>query len=470
MTEPRVSVCIPTRNRAAWLAEALESVRAQTLQDFEIVVCDDASTDETLEVVAERADPRLRYLRHERPLGVAANRNACLQAARGRYVAWLDSDDRYLPRMLEIQCAALDRRPRAVMAHGAFHVIDTAGRRLPDWPQAFAADVVEPGRDAFRELTLRCYVSAPTVVTRRAVHQAVGPYRETLPVAEDWEMWMRFALHGDLAYTAEPVAEYRWHEGSVTRRAEAAGERLVHELHALRSVFAGHRSRIQEAAVCERRAYAAFAARAFRRATDCLTRGRRGAALAALGLALRACPRLSRRASTWSSIAAALCGAEYRWHVASRAALAGLGAELEDSRTGAALRRATEVSAAWEAALREMARTVRRIVPPDAALAVVDKWDPTLLHLSRRRGWHFPDRRVLPDGYPPDSATAVRHLEAMRRRGAEYLVVPSSAFWWLEHYPGLAEYLYERGAIAGADLHCAIFRLTAAEEEARWAA
>jgi len=469
MSEPKVSVCIPTRDRAAWLAEALESVFAQTLQDFEIVVCDDASTDDTLEVVADRADPRLHYLRHERPLGIAANRNACLQAARGRYVAWLDSDDRYLPRMLETQCAALDRRPRAAMAHGAFHVIDAAGRRLPDWPRAFDADVVEPGLEAFRELTLRCYVSAPTVVVRRAVHQAVGPYRATLPVAEDWEMWMRICLYGDLAFTAEPVAEYRWHGGSATRRAEAGGSRLALELDALRGVFAGHRPRIPEVAACERRAYAAFAARAFRRATDCLTRGRRGAALSALGLAVRACPRLSRRASTWSSIAAVVSGAEYRWHLASRAALARLGGELEDSRAGAALRRASEVSAAWEAALHEMARTVRRIVPPDAALAVVDKWDPTLLHLSRRRGWHFPDRRLLPDGYPPDSATAVRHLEAMRRRGAEYLVVPSTAFWWLEHYPGLTEYLHERGAIAGADRHCAIFRLTAAEE-ARWAA
>lgn len=459
MNEPLVSVCVPTRDRAAWLGEALASVFAQTLQDFEVIVCDDGSVDDTLAVVAGRADRRLHFLRHERPLGVAAARNACLLAARGRYVAWLDSDDRYLPRMLEVQSAALERHARAAFVHGGFHVIDASGRRLPDWPQPFAGDVVEPGPEAFRELALRCYVSAPTVLVRRVVHEAVGPYRTTLPTAEDWEMWMRLSLHGDVAFTAEPVAEYRWHGTSLTRSADASGARLSHELEALAGVFARQRRRVPAVRAHERRARAALAARAVRHAGDCLTRECRRAALASLGLAVRARPRLAGSPSTWVAMAAAASGAEYRWHVASRAVLAGLVAPLEGSRAGEAWRRAAVASPAWERALRRMARTVRRVVPRKAAVAVVDKWDPTLLHLSRRRGWHFPDRRELPDGYPATSAAAVRHLETLRRRGAEFLVLPRSAFWWLEHYPGLTDHLRRHGSLAWADPDCAIYRL-----------
>lgn len=463
MRQPLVTVCIPTRDRASWLGEALDSVFAQTLQDFEVVVCDDGSTDGTAGILDARADPRLRSLRHARPLGVAAARNTCLEAARGRYVAWLDSDDRYLPRMLEIQVAVLERHPRVAFVHGAFHVVDAAGRRLPDWPQPHASDLVESGSEAFRELALRCTVSAPTVVVRRAAHEAAGPYRTALRTAEDWEMWMRLSLFGDVAFTAEPVAEYRWHGASLTRSADVSGARLSHELEALLGVFARYRRRIPEARTCARRARTALAARAVRHAGDSLTRGRRREAVTSVRLALRARPRLAGRASTWAALVAAASGAEYRWHVASRAALAALAAELEGSRAGEAWRRAATVSPAWQRTLREVARAVRRIVPPEAAVAVIDKWDPTLLHLSRRRGWHFPDRTELPDGYPATSAAAVEHLEALRRRGAEFLVLPRSAFWWLEHYPGLTEHLRRRGSLVWADRDCAIYRLGAGE-------
>lgn len=468
MSAPLISVCIPTRDRARWLGEALASVFRQTLQDFEIVVSDDGSTDDTRRTVAAWDDPRLHYLRHERPVGVAANRNVCLEAARGRYVAWLDSDDRYLPHMLERQSAVLQRHPRVAMVHGGFHVIDASGRRLPGWPRAFDGDVLEPGLRAFRELACRCYVSAPTVMVRREAHDAVGPYRTSLRTAEDWEMWLRICLCGDVAFTAEPVAEYRWHPDSLTRTAGAAGERLADERRALLGVFDRHRWRDPAIADCEAGARAAFAARALRGATDALTRGHRWEAVAGLLQAIRVCPALAGRPAAWVAAAAAAAGAEYRWHVASRAALTDLARRLEGSRAGELLLRQAVVSPSWERSLRAMARTVRRIVPSAAPVAVVDKWDPTLLHLARRRGWHFPDRRLLPDGYPPDSAAAVRHLEALRSRGAEFLVLPSSAFWWLEHYPGLARHLEETGRLAWADRRCAIYRLAGGEE--RWAA
>src|SRR5437870_5545962 len=88
---PTVSVCMPVFNRARYLAQALESVLAQTFHDFEVIVCDDASTENIQQVVAVLGDARVRYFRQPRNQGIARNRNSCLALARGRYIAWLDS-------------------------------------------------------------------------------------------------------------------------------------------------------------------------------------------------------------------------------------------------------------------------------------------------------------------------------------------------------------------------------------------
>lgn len=459
MRRPLVSVCIPTRDSARWLGESLESVFRQTLRDFEVIVADDASNDETQAVVAAHRDARLRYVRHPRPLGVAGNRNACLDVARGRYIAWLDADDRYHPDMLAVQSAALERHPRAALAHGAFDVIDESGRLLPGWPPPFPDDVVEPGSQAFLELALRNYVTAPTVVVRRDAHDAAGRYRTSLKSSEDWEMWLRLALHGDLVYTATTVAQYRWHAGSLTRAAEAGYAQLWRDLRVISGLFGRWRSRIPEPQRLEPQARAALAARALRRATDFLTRGEDRLALAAMLIAWCARPALCGQRDSWRMASAAFQGNEYAWHRASRALLGELVEQLDGSRMADGLRRTAKADPAWEQTLRRIARTVHEVVPAADRVAFVDKWDPTLLHLSRRRGWHYPDRRSMPNGYPPDSAAAVAHLEELRCRGARYLVFPCNSFWWLEHYEGLARHLELSGRRVWEDDACVIYRL-----------
>src|SRR5829696_3674547 len=187
----KVSVCLPTYNHSRYIRHALISVLQQTLQDFEIIICDDASTDDTHAVVADIRDSRIRHFRQQKNVGIAANRNACLAVAQGEYIAWLDSDDVYLPEMLARQSAVLDKHPGVGLVHGAFEVIDEYGRQLPTWPMPFSQDVVEPGEFAFRELVLANYVTAPTVLVRRNCHLRVGPYASELrDSSEDWEMWM----------------------------------------------------------------------------------------------------------------------------------------------------------------------------------------------------------------------------------------------------------------------------------------
>src|SRR5258705_10332336 len=105
---PKVSVIIPTYNRAECLRSAITNVLNQTFQDFEIVVVDDSSQDHTREVVNSLDDKRIKYIRHERNKGVAAARNTGVSNAKGDYIAFLDDDDEWFPEKLKKQCAVLE--------------------------------------------------------------------------------------------------------------------------------------------------------------------------------------------------------------------------------------------------------------------------------------------------------------------------------------------------------------------------
>ena len=167
---PVVSVCVPAFNAAPFIREAVESALAQEGPELEVIVFDDASTDGTLAALAGMDDPRLRVLRQLRTVGISRNRNGCIEAARGRYLSWLDADDVLCEGALERSVSTLDYLPHVGIVHGAHHVIGDDGRTLPSWPQAYAEDTVENGGDAFEELVLGNYVTASTVVVRRSCY------------------------------------------------------------------------------------------------------------------------------------------------------------------------------------------------------------------------------------------------------------------------------------------------------------
>jgi glycosyltransferase involved in cell wall biosynthesis len=458
---PAISVCIPTYQRARQLPTAIGSVLGQTRQDFEIIVSDDASTDETASVVASFGDRRIRYRRNRDRLGIAENRNRCLDLARGRYIAWLDSDDAWCPQMLEQQSRVLDTWPGVALAHGAFHVMDGTGRRLADWPMPAERDAITPGPVAFRELVLCNFVTAPTVMIRRRFHDLAGRYDPSIGRAStDWDMWLRLVRFGDIAYSASPVAFYRYHADSVSASTTGNAERLRCDLAVVRRAFADVTG-IHDARVLEARARAALAARAIIEAGDSFAAGRKRDATRALRLAARAWPRLLLRPQALRLFTAQIGGFEYASYRASRALLAELHSRLEGSRFAETLHKRARVSSEWDEELRSIAATVRTLVPRRARLAVADKHDPTILSLSRRRGWHFPDLRLMPEGYPPDDDAAIRHLNRLQGMGTEYLVFPSAAFWWLDHYGGLRRHLDTRCSRIWRDERCIMYRLGA---------
>jgi glycosyltransferase involved in cell wall biosynthesis len=454
-----VSVCIPTRNQARYLATAVESALGQPLDELEVIVHDDASTDETAAVLAGFDDPRLRVVRHAEALGIAANRNACLQDARGEYIAWLDSDDRYADGSLASRVRLLEDNPGVGLVHGAFDLIDDRDRPLPSWPAVHDEDTLQHGQTAFRELLQANTITTSTVVARRSAHDAAGPFSETVGrTSSDWDMWLRIALRADVAYTASVVASYRQHAGSISRPALADGERLRSDMAVTRSVLQHERRRIpdlREAALLARNS---LAAKAIGRAGELHTGGRRWNAAAAVLLALRLAPRATGLDGL-RLLVATLRADDYGSYRATRRINSELGERIGDGRVGERLRAQAASDPAYERGVLRAARQVRRLTARHARVATATKWDPTLLRLSRRHGVQFPDRRQLPDGYPKSDPEVIAHLELLRRRGVTHLVFLQSTLWWLNHYPGFAEHLRRRYRLLHTDADCVVWQL-----------
>lgn len=454
---PDISVCVPVRNGERFVAEAVRSALAQRGRTLEVVVYDDASTDATAQVVAGLSDERIRLERGRRQIGVAPARNACLAAARGRYIAWLDADDVLLDGALARHAAVLDRHPHVGLVHGRAEIVDPAGRLLADWPVPFAQDTIQPAREAFADLLLGNTVTTSTTLVRRAAHDDAGPFATQIGASStDWHMWLRIAHRWDIAYMAAPAARYRQHPASISTATQRSGARLACDIRVVRSALQAAPFDIAPDAAA--RARAALAVKALAHSGDLFTSGRRAAAAAAVLRAIALDPRTLARPDAAVLVLATVAGRELANHRLSRRLRGRLRSRLAGTRAAPALKEAVE-DPAWTHTLRAIAASVRANVPRGAQVGAIDKWDPTLLSLARRDGLHFPDRALLPGGYPATSREAIDHLEELRARGMEYLVVPCCAFWWFEHYAAWGRHLERRYTRTFADARCVIWQL-----------
>lgn len=195
---PLVSVVVPTRNRAAMLRRALDSVLAQTCRDFEVIVVDDASSDDTLQQLARHPDRRIRSLASDAPGGAPRARNRGIAAARGCYVAFLDDDDEWLPQKLEAQLDVFSRgSSRLGLVHGGSMVVAAASGRTVHTVVPTPGLAVRPA-DFLGEITFTTSV----VMIRRQCFDEVGVFDETLAGAQDRDLWIRLA--GAFEFDAVP--------------------------------------------------------------------------------------------------------------------------------------------------------------------------------------------------------------------------------------------------------------------------
>ncbi|MEZ4422214.1 MAG: glycosyltransferase family A protein [Gemmatimonadota bacterium] len=212
--DPTVTVVIPTYGHAHTVEETLESVFRQRFRDYEIVVVDDGSPDDTAAVLAPFVrSGRIRYL-HQSNQGQGAARNRGLAEARGRYVAFLDDDDLWQDDSLAWQVEALDAHDEAVLAYGDHRTL------RPDGELQTADRIVRPSGRVYEAFRRRNWMVSPgQALMRRSALGQVGGFDPTVWGSDDWDLYIRLARVGEFIYRKRPVLVYRDHPAAASRRA-----------------------------------------------------------------------------------------------------------------------------------------------------------------------------------------------------------------------------------------------------------
>ena len=222
-----ISVVIPTRNRRALLATTLRGVLQQRDVEFEVIVVDEASTDDTPSFLAALDDRRLRTVRHDMPKGVAAARNRGGIEARGEWIAYLDDDDLWAPDKLAAQLQAAESVGRDWAYSGAVNIIDNC-KIVHGSPPLSPDDVVAalPRYDAIPG-------GGSNVLVRRTTWRRAGFFDTRLRNTEDWEMWIRLSKLGRPACVSRPLVARRLHRSNSSQDIVeiVRGAKLIESIH-----------------------------------------------------------------------------------------------------------------------------------------------------------------------------------------------------------------------------------------------
>lgn len=240
---PLVSVVIPTYNRARTIRKALDTALEQTYQNIEIIVVDDGSTDETENVLAFY-EGRIRYFKQANQ-GASAARNRGIREARGKYIAFLDSDDQWLPNKLEKQIALLESQPDLSFVACLSTVEKRTYAGYEDHASQFIRFIVQP----FTQNMTR-------YVVRRDCFEQHGYFDPTLQGPEDWELWLRFLQRGcRFGYVPEPLMIYVSSDDSISSRPYAmlSGEKVIRQRYV--STLPGFWRRLSLGCWCRARSY-----------------------------------------------------------------------------------------------------------------------------------------------------------------------------------------------------------------------
>jgi glycosyltransferase involved in cell wall biosynthesis len=209
---PGVSVVIPAYNAERYLAATLESVLAQTYQDFEVIVVDDGSTDGTAEL-ARGFGPPVRVVQQPNS-GPSAARNRGVREARSDLVAFIDADDLWMPEKLELQVPRFDEEGRVGLVYTRTQLIDEDGNLLPT-PQH-----EKPRGRVFYDLLEGNVLGTSTAVVRKACLEAAGLFPEDMVWCEDWCLWLRIAREREFDFVDRILVKHRRHAASLTAERE----------------------------------------------------------------------------------------------------------------------------------------------------------------------------------------------------------------------------------------------------------
>ncbi len=209
MKRPEVSVVMTVYNASRFLREAVESLLNQTLRDFEFIIVDDGSKDDSVEIVRSYDDPRVRLVCLPNNVGAAAARNAATQYVEGRFVAVMDADDVSCQTRLERQVAFLHEHPNVALLGTSVHVIDEDGRFVRE-----SNAIGSPEEIASRLAEHNCFAHSSVMLRADVLRQYRG-YR-AFRIAHDYDLWTRIVRGHQAANIAEPLVLYRLHRGSLS--------------------------------------------------------------------------------------------------------------------------------------------------------------------------------------------------------------------------------------------------------------
>jgi glycosyltransferase involved in cell wall biosynthesis len=225
-----ISVVIPTYNRSHLILGAVDSVLKQTLQDFEVVIVDDGSSDGTWSVLDEIEDAKVRVIKHSRNLGGAAARNSGIKVSKGKFIAFLDSDDRWMPEKLAKQAALAEREndTTGIIFCGTA-VVNEQGEHIRFDGKGLT------GESKLDIMYKNVIGSTSVAFVRRECFEKCGLFDESLPACQDWDMWIRIGSVYDFVSVGDVLVKYLVHENRITTnyRSKLTGHSILLKKHYL---------------------------------------------------------------------------------------------------------------------------------------------------------------------------------------------------------------------------------------------
>lgn len=310
---PKVSALVVTYNHGRYVAEAIESIYAQTYDDYELIVVDDGSTDDTAERM--RRWPRVSY--HYQPnQGPNAALNRALDLARGEYVAFLAADDAWMPDRLARQVPILDANPSVGLVYADALVADQDGRALCRFNQVYPAHSGDVAAELFARY---CFISSQTLLIRRSCFERLGGFWGPAAIS-DYLKWIEIAIYYGVAYVDAPLGMYRRHQGNLTR-ANAGDYKYRSTLAGLADLLERHPDFADRMGP---RVARRFSNVYFRNGVNHMLHGDAATARRLFGEALRRRPRYPAALAGLASsliapdLAGRAIGAMYRWRVPYR--------------------------------------------------------------------------------------------------------------------------------------------------------
>ena len=310
LSTPKVSVCMPVYNGGDYITDSIKSVLTQTYKSFNLIVCDNCSTDNTGEIVRNFNDPRLIYMRNKKNLGLVGNHNRCLELANGEYIYFLHHDDIMLPDNLALKVSILDEHPNVGFVHSDVLFMDKNGEQLNISRFNAKRDYIEDGIKAFEKYIMNMPVGASffigAVLARRDCYLKLGSFNPLLRYAEDSEMWMRILLFYDVACIGKPLVTYRLHDKMASA---SISDRHGHNLpgleeHYLASniVIDQYKSRIPLWKNLKKRVNMRFSMKAVSRGLLLLKSGEIKESIASFATALKFYPHVFTKKAFWAFV------------------------------------------------------------------------------------------------------------------------------------------------------------------------